>query len=279
MALPLSSHPLLPRQGRPGGRLSRSDAREGGPIEVLRVEVMQGRTAAAFREATAASARVIDRDGRRIGYVHVWASVGERVHATALQERARPASGSKARGSRGQIEATRTARRSTGSSSTCAARSAARPVPPALSRRDRSARPTARSRNKRANARALRTALRGRTAVLIDHHTRSTAELFVHAYKRERQGPLIGTPHGWRGERRERLRHARRQPALSGRDRASRSMARSWKARALRPTSRWPGRCPTAQRRRSRSRRAVDALVGRAKARGPIAARPKGSSP
>jgi carboxyl-terminal processing protease len=29
--------------------------------------------------------------------------------------------------------------------------------------------------------------------VLIDHHTRSTAELFVHAYKRERQGPLIGT--------------------------------------------------------------------------------------
>ena len=35
--------------------------------------------------------------------------------------------------------------------------------------------------------------LRGRTAVLIDHHTRSTAELFVHAYKRERQGPLIGT--------------------------------------------------------------------------------------
>jgi carboxyl-terminal processing protease len=29
--------------------------------------------------------------------------------------------------------------------------------------------------------------------VLIDHHTRSTAELFVHAYQRERQGPLIGT--------------------------------------------------------------------------------------
>ncbi len=35
--------------------------------------------------------------------------------------------------------------------------------------------------------------MRGRTAVLIDHRTRSTAELFVHAYKRERQGPLIGT--------------------------------------------------------------------------------------
>ena len=38
----------------------------------------------AFREATRASARVIERDGRRIGYVHVWASVGEES-GTALQ--------------------------------------------------------------------------------------------------------------------------------------------------------------------------------------------------
>ena len=29
--------------------------------------------------------------------------------------------------------------------------------------------------------------------MLIDHHTRSTGEVFVHSYKRERQGPLIGT--------------------------------------------------------------------------------------
>jgi carboxyl-terminal processing protease len=49
-----------------------------------------------------------------------------------------------------------------------------------------------RSRNKDAKER-VRNALRGRTVVLIDHHTRSTAELFVHSYKRERQGPLIGT--------------------------------------------------------------------------------------
>ena len=48
------------------------------------------------------------------------------------------------------------------------------------------------SRNKSQPSRAA-TAMRGRTAVLIDHHTRSTGELFVHAYKRERQGPLIGT--------------------------------------------------------------------------------------
>lgn len=47
-----------------------------------------------------------------------------------------------------------------------------------------------RSRGKEDRARSE---MRGRTAVLIDHHTRSTAELFAHAYKRERQGPLIGT--------------------------------------------------------------------------------------
>src|SRR5690606_30937047 len=46
---------------------------------------------------------------------------------------------------------------------------------------------------KRSGSSGATNALRGRTAVLIDHHTRSTAELFVHSYRRERQGPLIGT--------------------------------------------------------------------------------------
>ena len=31
----------------------------------------------AFNKATRASARVIEREGRRVGYVHVWASVGD----------------------------------------------------------------------------------------------------------------------------------------------------------------------------------------------------------
>jgi C-terminal processing protease CtpA/Prc len=39
----------------------------------------------AFREATRASARTIEREGRRIGYVHVWASVGE-GSANALKD-------------------------------------------------------------------------------------------------------------------------------------------------------------------------------------------------
>ncbi len=56
---------------------SRSAVREGGPTETLRIKVMSIAPLHAFREATRASARVIERDGRRIGYVHVWASVGE----------------------------------------------------------------------------------------------------------------------------------------------------------------------------------------------------------
>jgi carboxyl-terminal processing protease len=53
--------------------------------------------------------------------------------------------------------------------------------------------PRVRSLNKGDAARTS-VSLRGRTALLIDHHTRSTAELFVHAFRRERLGMLIGTP-------------------------------------------------------------------------------------
>jgi carboxyl-terminal processing protease len=35
---------------------------------------------------------------------------------------------------------------------------------------------------------------RGRSALLIDHHTRSAAELMAYGYKRSAFGPLIGTP-------------------------------------------------------------------------------------
>ena len=38
-----------------------------------------------FARPPLASARVIERDGRRIGYVHVWASVGEES-GKALQD-------------------------------------------------------------------------------------------------------------------------------------------------------------------------------------------------
>jgi carboxyl-terminal processing protease len=150
----------------------------------------------AFREATGASARIIERDGRRIGYVHVWASVGQEsvqalsgalgtlgvtppgvvvgliypknpaIHSVRPPER---------RGVDGVII---DMRGRIGGYMGTAGRylEILDPRGPYLS-----------------SSGSHRPSLRGRTAVLIDRRTRSTAELFVSAYKRERLGPLIGT--------------------------------------------------------------------------------------
>jgi carboxyl-terminal processing protease len=150
----------------------------------------------AFRQATWASARVIERDGRHIGYVHVWASVGE-GSANALEGALGKLSVTPSHEQAGVLHHKGSARRpgdpprldglivdmrgKIGGTGSNAARYLG-----ILDARG----PLVHSRNKGASDQR---GLRGRTAVLIDHHTRSTAELFVHAYKRERQGPLIGT--------------------------------------------------------------------------------------
>ena len=155
---------------------------QDGPTQKIPIKVMSIAPLHAFRDATRASARVIERDGRRIGYVHVWASVGDDsanalrdalstlgVNTSGRGEQPPPLDGLIV-DMRGKIGGT--------------APTAGRyldlldPRGPLLGSRD--------------SSRASR-ALRGRTAVLIDHRTRSTGELFVHSYKRERQGPLIGT--------------------------------------------------------------------------------------
>jgi carboxyl-terminal processing protease len=181
-------HPIRSFRGKAGNDAAVAVRRtQGGPIETLQIRVMSIAPLHAFREATRASARVIERDGRRIGYVHVWASVGEES-SRALQD---ALSGfgvnewpddksSRAARLDGLIIDMRGKIGGTGST---AARylDVLDPRGPLLG-----------SRNKSKASRAM-TTVRGKMAVLIDHHTRSTAELFVHAYKRERQGPLIGT--------------------------------------------------------------------------------------
>jgi carboxyl-terminal processing protease len=162
-----------------------------GPVEIIPVKVVSIAPLHAFREATNASARTIELNGRRIGYVHVWDSVGEES-ANALQ-------GALSKlGVNSSVERPRRGRRDEdapqpldgliidmrgkiGGTATTAARylNIIDPRGPLMESRNHTPRSTA---------------VRGRTAVLIDQHTRSTAELFVHAYKRERQGPLIGTP-------------------------------------------------------------------------------------
>jgi carboxyl-terminal processing protease len=156
-----------------------------GPITSIDVDVVNIVPLKAFSDATLASARVIERDGRRIGYVHVWASVGEvpQVVAQSLERLglARSSDHRKAPtvpavdglifDMRGKIGGT------------------VGVATQYLELLD----PRGPDITWRGGNRDASTSVRGRTAVLIDHHTRSTGEVFVHSYKRERQGPLIGT--------------------------------------------------------------------------------------
>jgi carboxyl-terminal processing protease len=173
-----------------------------GPVERIGVEVARIEPLRSFNEATRASARVVEREGRRIGYVHVWASVGD-ASAEALSDAleklavkrgvARVAGEDDDNGKQGEGERPSPSRPLDGLIIDMRGRigGTAGNAGHYLDVLDPRG-PRVRSRNKAHAGRAM-TSLRGRTAVLIDRHTRSTGELFVHAYKRERQGPLIGT--------------------------------------------------------------------------------------
>jgi carboxyl-terminal processing protease len=194
-------HPIRSFQDRIG-EVAAIDIRRarGGPIETVRVDVVRVAPLKAFNEATVASARVIERGGRRIGYVHVWASYGDGSVASLKQGLAK-------------LSISNGFARSADVEGGANEQGKGNPATPPIDALIVDMRgkiggtggnagryldlldprgPRVRSLNRRDRARPW-TPLRGRNAVLIDHHTRSTAELFVHAYKRERQGPLIGT--------------------------------------------------------------------------------------
>jgi carboxyl-terminal processing protease len=181
-------HPVRSFRGKAGRHAAVAIRRaEGGATETLSAEVVSIEPLQAFADAMRSSARVIERGGRRIGYVHVWASTAgmEEVFAEALTTLGLPRTGEQRRRAatvppvealivdmRGKI----------GGNSGTAGRylDLIDPRGPNIVSRGPKRGSWGRS-------------VRGRNAVLIDHHTRSTGELFVHAYKRERQGPLIGT--------------------------------------------------------------------------------------
>ena len=71
-------HPIRSFRGKVGRDAAVAIRRSAdGPITSVDVDVVNIVPLKAFSDATLASARVIERDGRRIGYVHVWASVGD----------------------------------------------------------------------------------------------------------------------------------------------------------------------------------------------------------
>ena len=179
-------HPIRSFRGK-GGRDAAVAVRRNAdaPITAVDVDVVNILPLKAFSDATLASARVIEQDGRRIGYVHVWASVGDvpQMVSQSLERLGltRPSDHKKAstvpavdglifdmRGKIGGMVGVATQY---------------------LELLD----PRGPDITWRGSGRDVSASVRGRTAVLMDHHTRSTGEVFVHSYKRERQGPLIGT--------------------------------------------------------------------------------------
>jgi carboxyl-terminal processing protease len=154
-----------------------------GPVAVVQVRVEDIRPVKAFSDATVASARVIEWHGRRLAYVHIWASLpnSEDALRTALQRVGfKFNSGSQPppeldgmivdmRGKIGGLLST---------------------VPRYLELIDPRGPHVLGDNGK---MRIGKPSMRGRTVVLIDGHTRSAAEIFAHSYKRERLGPLVGT--------------------------------------------------------------------------------------
>ena len=147
-----------------------------GPVETVLVTVERISPLQSFRQGMADSFKVHKVDGKRIGYVHVWASRGgdfQKTLSETLEKAANPPLDGLIVDMRGKVG---------GDIGTARAYlQAIAPRGPMIAMRGRhGASPAPQS-------------YRGRSAVLIDHHTRSAAEIFSQGYKAEQLGPLIGT--------------------------------------------------------------------------------------
>jgi carboxyl-terminal processing protease len=180
-------HPVRSFKGKAGRRAVVSLRRlPKGPIEGVEVNVEEIDPVKAFDAAIVASAHVIALEGRRIGYVHIWASQESSVDA--LRSALVRVGFKRTMGGwelppdvdgliidmRGKI----------GGRLTTVARYLELIDPRG---------PQVMGQSGNVTTRLGPVSLRGRTVVLIDHHTRSAAEIFAHSYKRERLGPLFGT--------------------------------------------------------------------------------------
>ncbi|MCC6780803.1 MAG: PDZ domain-containing protein [Hyphomicrobiales bacterium] len=173
----------------------------------IAVPVVPIRPAAAFSAATMASARIIERGGRRIGYIHVWASRESETFRAALTKLSTPDP------ARDRLRVW-----GIGPSATAVAETARRLDGLIVDMRGRiggnigvaerllellDAKNAAYWGNVRTivrmnsglqpRASTPTQPFRGRSAVLIDQRTRSAAEYMAYGYRRSGFGPLVGT--------------------------------------------------------------------------------------
>jgi carboxyl-terminal processing protease len=184
---------------------------ENAEPQSLKVAVVPLRPTAAFAAATAASARIIEQNGNRVGYVHIWSSnesntfraaldkfepqniVQERLHMRGIsvitntmtdevREMLKPPK---------PLDSLIVDMRGRVGGNIAVAKQYLELLDPKSYWGDWQ---TTGPRGQFGPARPHNPPFRGRSALLIDHHTRSAAEIMAHGYKRSAFGPLIGTP-------------------------------------------------------------------------------------
>jgi carboxyl-terminal processing protease len=177
-----------------------------GPIIPVAVPVRQIAPGHAFTSATRESVRIFQRGGRRIGYMQVWASKNADAFRTALSrlspggvlpsaETIPGRSGFQSYTTDDVIADTPLdiliidmRGRIGGSSATT------RDYLAMIGAHAAAYNYVFRGRDDRRSTQVRRNPpFRGRAILLTDHHTRSAAELFAYAFRREGMGPLIGT--------------------------------------------------------------------------------------
>jgi carboxyl-terminal processing protease len=214
-------HPVLSFRGK-SGRTAALQVRHvrDGTIELVLVPVLAIIPSRAFASATSASAKVIVRGNKRIGYMHVWSSKAEGDFNDALarltpaewgQPPGQPQQGASrsnpgsyrvlGRNSltstpldgiivdvRGKVGGSNFGRQfvealGVGSNG---------PLGGKIEFQGREGQSGWNQTNK--TTAPPNPPFKGRAVMLVDHHARSALELFAYSFQHEKMGPLIGTP-------------------------------------------------------------------------------------
>jgi carboxyl-terminal processing protease len=147
-----------------------------GPLDTIEIAVERIAPLASFRRALTSSMRVETLNGKRIGYVHVWAARGPEIaklFRDTIQKDFQPPIDGLIVDLRGRIGGD--------IPTTQGYLDAVAPRGPLI------------TSHTRRGVFPAPISYRNRAVLLTDHHTRSAAEIFAHTWKREQIGPIIGT--------------------------------------------------------------------------------------
>lgn len=196
-------HPVRSFRGNVGATVEVAIRRaKDGPAETRRVRVIAMQPSKAFDNAMQSSTRVIERNGRRIGYLHVWHMRSADALAEALSEidgsrqSYRTASGNARSTMRGErafgptLDALIVDNRGRiGGSADVAQNFLSVLAGPRGGYFEAISRERADGRPRPPPPRSFK----GRSVMLIDGGTRSAGEIFAQGFKTENIGPLYGT--------------------------------------------------------------------------------------